>query len=147
MHTVVITTHAQDDSPYASGATHMHTRTVLAAVLGWRTRVECDVCVSIFMFENPHVRQRNATLHSITAVSGSCWGAATASVITFPTYRSLCAFSGRHLRLQPQICPRILAPCHETRRFRPPVLEYRYPNDRSCVEFHGGSAAQPCDTL
>ena len=98
------------------------------------------ICLSNCMLRNFHARRRNSTWYAIIAVSGSCWGAAATSVITFRTHRSPCALSGRHLRLQPQICPRILAPCRETRRFQPPVLEYRLPDPAQDIEFHGESA-------
>ena len=53
LHTVVITTHVQDDSAYASGATYMHTRTVLALLLGRLRRVECAVPLELHVGKPP----------------------------------------------------------------------------------------------
>jgi hypothetical protein len=53
LHTVVITTHLLDDSPYASGATYMHTRTLLASVLDWIMRVECAVPLELRVGKPP----------------------------------------------------------------------------------------------
>ena len=53
LHIAVITTHVQDDFPYASDTIYMHTRTVLASVLGWRTRVECDLPLELHVEKLP----------------------------------------------------------------------------------------------